>query len=181
MSRKEFTEEDLVYALYQHCSDHRYQLAMGNSTKVLGYTGESDFLAVNRKGYIEEFEIKTDHWDFERDFMDRGNKKRRHEILSDLSSLTIMQKRMPNQFYFVCPNRVIKEEEVPEYAGLIYVDYSPKLVHGHQQPRVTIIKKAPILHTMIISDRRRKKFTQEMIFRAMTYSRKLWRERRKKK
>lgn len=180
MSKKEFVEEDIVYALYLLSIESNHRYAMGNSTKVLGYTGESDYLAINRKGHILEYEIKTDHWDFERDFKDRGNKVRRHEILEGLSDLPLMQKKMPNQFYFVCPRDVIKLEEIPEYAGLIYVDYSTKLVHGHKQPKAVTIKKAPLLHDMICSERRKLRFVQEMIFRGMTYSRNMFRQRRKK-
>ena len=127
-----------------------------------------------------EYEIKTDHWDFERDFMDRGNKTRRHEILSELSDMAMMQKKMPNQFYFACPTGVIKLEEVPEYAGLIYVDYSTKKVHGHVQPMTKVVKKAPMLHDMICSERRKNEFIKEMVFRGMTYSRGMFRLRRKK-
>ena len=180
MSKKEFVEEDIVYALYLNSIDSNHRYAMGNSTKVLGYTGESDYLAITKKGHIVEYEIKTDHWDFERDFKDRGNKLRRHEILSELTELGIMQKKMPNQFYFVCPRDVIKLEEVPEYAGLMYVDYSPKLVHGNVQPMTILVKKAPLLHDMICSDRRKTQFVQEMVFRGMTYSRGMFRQRRKK-
>jgi hypothetical protein len=180
MSKKEFTEEDIVYALYLNSIEKKHRGAMGNSTKVLGYTGESDYLALTNKGYIEETEIKTDHWDFERDFKDRGNKMRRHEVLSELGDLPMMQKKMPNQFYFACPRDVIKLEEVPEYAGLIYVDYSTKLVHGHKQLKTIVVKKAPILHTMICSERRKSRFVDEMMFRGMTYSRNMFRARRKK-
>jgi hypothetical protein len=45
--------------------------------------------------------------------------------------------KVPNQFYFACPTDLVKKEEVPDYAGLIYVDE-----HGC----ASLIKKAPYMH-----------------------------------
>lgn len=43
--------------------------------------------------------------------------------------------KCPNQLYFACPEGLIKPEEVPDYAGLIYIsDYA------------NVIKKAPYIH-----------------------------------
>lgn len=176
MAKKKWSEEDIVYALYRKTVDEGYKYAVPNSTKVLGYTGESDFLAINRKGMIEEFEIKTTNWDFKRDFMDRGNKKRRHEILSELSGLPMMQVKMPNYFYFVAPDNIIPIEEVPAYAGLIIV--TEQMERGVPEPYATVVKKAPQLHAHISSDRAKKKFVDEMLFRSMAYSRKLYKLRR---
>lgn len=43
--------------------------------------------------------------------------------------------KCPNQLYFACPEGLIKPEEVPEYAGLIYISHYAK-----------VIKKAPYIH-----------------------------------
>lgn len=44
--------------------------------------------------------------------------------------------KMPNRFYFACPEGLIDVKDIPEYAGLIYVnDHS-----------ATVIKNAPVLH-----------------------------------
>lgn len=45
--------------------------------------------------------------------------------------------RRPNYFYYAVPTDMIKTDDVPEYAGLIYVDE-----HG----RLSVVKKAPCLH-----------------------------------
>lgn len=43
--------------------------------------------------------------------------------------------KCPNQLYFACPEGLIKPEEVPDYAGLIYISHYAK-----------VIKKAPYIH-----------------------------------
>lgn len=43
----------------------------------------------------------------------------------------------PNKFWYVCPTGVIPVDEVPDYAGLYYVD---------ENMRMTIVKKAPFIH-----------------------------------
>ncbi len=43
---------------------------------------------------------------------------------------------IPNCFYYCCPDGMIKKEEVPPYAGLLYAD----------ENGITVVKKAPYLH-----------------------------------
>ena len=49
----------------------------------------------------------------------------------------------PNYFYYATPPDLIKEEDVPEYAGLVYVN---------QWGGISIVKKAPCLHKEKIDD-----------------------------
>lgn len=44
---------------------------------------------------------------------------------------------VPNYFYFVVPKGLINVDEVPEYAGLMYID---------ENGVFEIIKKSPLLH-----------------------------------
>jgi hypothetical protein len=59
--------------------------------------------------------------------------------------------KMPNYFYYVVPTDLIKEEEVPDYAGLIYVD---KCIIGNNRPWYSFkeIKNAPKLHSNKIDE-----------------------------
>lgn len=43
--------------------------------------------------------------------------------------------KCPNQIYYACPEGLIKPEEVPDYAGLLYMSHY-----------ITVIKKAPYIH-----------------------------------
>jgi hypothetical protein len=176
MAKKQWTEEDIVFALYMLCEEDGTKYCAPNSKRILGYTGESDFLAINNRGMVVEYEIKTTHWDFMRDFQDRGDKAKRHRILSGLADHVNIQAKMPNLFYFVAPKGVIPLSEVPEYAGLIEV-YESKDRTG-PVPAAEVKKRAPRLHDRVATDRLRMKFLDEMVFRCMVYSRTAYRQRR---
>lgn len=47
----------------------------------------------------------------------------------------VENRKCPNQLYFACPKDLIKLEEIPPYAGLIYCDAD-----------ITVVRRAPYLH-----------------------------------
>jgi len=49
-------------------------------------------------------------------------------------------KRLPNRFWFATPEAMVKKEEVPKHAGLIYVT---------EEGEAYIAKRAPLLHNYI--------------------------------
>lgn len=96
---------------------------------------ETDFLIVKENGFIYDIEIKISKSDFKADF-----KKKKHEILKNgfiiASSYFArtegdilarynkgdkVEVERPNRFYFCVPENLIKKEDVPDYAGLLYV------------------------------------------------------------
>jgi len=118
--------------------------------------GETDFLVVNQSGFCYDIEIKISRADFKADF----KKGKKHSILKDgvyrnswktavldpsgKKKWTMVPKhkeikatQYPNRFYYAVPTGLIKVEELPEYAGLLYIDE----IKG-----VTKIKEAPLLH-----------------------------------
>ena len=97
---------------------------------------ESDLLFLSTSGYWYELEIKISRPDF---LGDVKNKQDKHRILRNPEG-----EKCPNYFYYAVPEDMVKVDEVPEYAGLVYVsDY------GFHQ----VVKKATCLH--------RKKFSPE--------------------
>ena len=110
---------------------------------------EADVFAINRNGYIYEYEIKRSRSDFKAEFR---NKKHKHLKLSNKDSLKFYDEwkngkrtgdkseyiQIPSRYFFLCPDGLIKPEEVPDYAGLIYVDPS------WEYPKE--IKRAKLLH-----------------------------------
>ena len=113
---------------------------------------ETDFLVVQRtSSYCYEIEIKISRSDFMNDF----KKVDKHSILKEG---TYMKKKYrypinpetgkkysekyyapekwdfrPNKFYYCVPENLIKKEEVPEYAGLMYV--TPMGIITVKEPR----------------------------------------------
>jgi hypothetical protein len=111
---------------------------------------EMDVVAISRALIITEFEIKMSRSDFFADFK-KVNKHLRYsgklvEASPDPQTVLFYNTVRPNKFYYCCPNNLIKAEEVPLYAGLIY--FTKFELQGHNQPYVEfkIIKKAPFIH-----------------------------------
>ena len=98
--------------------------------------GECDMISISKSDYIYEYEVKISRSDFKADF-----KKEKHKLmLEGKSAIDNIEKTFyytPNYFNFVVPTGLISIEEVPNYAGLIYMD---------DKLNFTIIKKAPLIH-----------------------------------
>lgn len=125
---------------------------------------ESDFFSVSKTGYCYEVEIKISRSDFIADFkklnkhaLFKDRKKGIIIIRGDESRVSIGRdqnnnwiyatatridyrepiKCIPNRFYYACPEGLLNIEDIPDYAGLIYV----------REPYCCdIIKEAPLLH-----------------------------------
>lgn len=106
------------------------------------FAWESDVLGISKKGEITEFEIKLTREDFLRDF----EKSKHKQFLNPPKT-----RRMPSRFYFVCPSEVIRLEEVPDYAGLIWVDSFLYPTNGGG--RAWEKKRAPIISKYRIDPR----------------------------
>ena len=110
---------------------------------LLIYNWESDMLKITKSGYVYEFEIKISKADFKNDFK---NKKKKHLILENSQNTN-----KPNYFYYVVPDGLIDENDIPEYAGLIYV-HSTIIGNSKQWFSFEEIKKAPKLHNEKINE-----------------------------
>lgn len=104
-----------------------------------GYA-ECDVLTISNSDYVYEFEVKISKADFKKD----KEKVIKHRYLNDAYISKIQKKRktkkvnrIPNYFSYVCPTNLIKLEDVPIYAGLVYVD---------DNYTFTVIRKPSILH-----------------------------------
>ena len=81
---------------------------------------------------------KMGYWVNEQDEIDHYIYHRQERIYSQATWIRIEEMtkiRCPHQFYFVVPEKLVRLEEVPDYAGLIYVgEY------------LEVIRRAPYLH-----------------------------------
>jgi len=80
----------------------------------------------------------------------------------------IDERRKPNVFYYAVPENLIPVEDIPEYAGLIYV-----LEKGSLQ----IVKKAPYIHKDKYNDAQLK-LGEKFYFHMVDWKRRFWRERK---
>ena len=142
----EHTEESILKILNANfLSQPRYIM---NNLYVFHTTWESDYLAMTKAGYLYECEVKISRADFKNDW----KKERKHQILEG----TYMPKEVdvfergkwvnrisetvlkPHYFYYAVPEGLITEDEVPDYAGLIYI--------CDVYPRFKIVKECKKLH-----------------------------------
>lgn len=97
---------------------------------------ECDVISVSKSDYIYEYEIKTSRADFKKDFI-----KEKHTHMINESSTKVVRGQtiylLPNYFTFVVPFGLVSEEEVPEYAGLMYMNEDSSFV---------VVKKPKLLH-----------------------------------
>lgn len=91
------------------------------------FSWESDYLALTKSGYWYEIEVKISRADFKADF----KKIEKHNQLANSNEYAT-----PNFYYYAVPENLISVEEVPEYAGLIYIK------NGY----FGTVKGAPMLH-----------------------------------
>jgi hypothetical protein len=132
---------DIEYSEHSIQKALRYNFLSPNSVKYFTenlsiYNWESDALKITKSNYSYEFEIKISRSDFKNDFK---HKKNKHIILENKEDVN-----KPNYFYYVVPTDLIKVDEIPDYAGLIYVK---GVVFGTNiRYYFTEIKKAPKLH-----------------------------------
>lgn len=92
-------------------------LAITNYSGITGYEG--DVMMVSPSGFVTEYEVKTSRADFKKDF----SKVSKHNRLKkpNAPSKSWGYPYAPNYFYYVCIDGLIKKDEVPAYAGLIYI------------------------------------------------------------
>lgn len=127
---------------------------------------ESDLFTLTKSGYSIEVEVKISRADFLADFKkvdkhlllsshnkkhvrhryrdyatdwgyDGGGKFHKLDGLACEVSFCDPKTKIPNRFYYACPSGLIKVDDLPPYAGLLWVDEK-----GH----VDQVKQAPLLH-----------------------------------
>jgi len=100
------------------------------------FNNESDFFCVSSSGYVIEVEIKISRSDFKNDFKKtHWNGVNKHENLKSDSTYK------PNKFYFAVPENMVTKDEIPDYAGLIYIVETGIKYKSHY-----IVKNAKFLH-----------------------------------
>ncbi len=118
LRKTEWTEKKAQKVLRKYFlseSTKKYEI-----TNLYVYGWESDYLAITRSNLSYEIEIKISRADFKNDFK---NKEDKHLLFEGGNKLGKFSKAggMPNYFYYAVPDGLIKADEVPDYAGLLYL------------------------------------------------------------
>lgn len=115
----EFTEKYIIDVLNNHFFSKNSVKYLLNNLYVFNW--ESDYLAFTKSGLCYEIEVKISKADFKKDF----EKKDKHLLLestfkNDLDNNS--SKLLPNYFYYAVPENLISVSEIPDYAGLLYIN-----------------------------------------------------------
>lgn len=82
---------------------------------------EADLLEVTRSNLTYEYEVKVSRCDFHKD----GKKEGKFD--------NIISGKRTNYFYYIVPDGLVKPEEVPEFAGLIYAINGTLRANGYTE------------------------------------------------
>jgi hypothetical protein len=125
--------------LGRYLFDQRHTPICGNfQTSTLP---ECDLISVNPQGLLCEWEIKISRSDFQADF----RKERKHRCLA-LGQGRVARRRGSaleyqfltcSYFSYACPAGLLRESDLPPYAGLVWV---------HPDGRIAVVRPAPTRH-----------------------------------
>jgi len=151
---KTHNEASILAVLDYHYNKHKYIL---HNSFIYGYW-ECDWFGITHQGYQYEIEVKISRQDFKADmkkrekherfmragkefatFPGRGFMKWNNDIKDDveLCGVVICKNITPHKFFYAVPRGLIQIKEVPDYAGLLWIN---------QNNTVTKKKEAPFLH-----------------------------------
>ncbi len=97
---------------------------------------ECDVISVSKSDYIYEYEIKISRADFKKDFIKEKHTHIINEKYTKVSKGELVY-LLPNYFNYITPRDLVTVDEVPEYAGLIYIN---------EDFTFEVIKKPRLLH-----------------------------------
>jgi hypothetical protein len=130
---------------------------------------EADIIELTKSGYAIEYEVKITRADFrndvkKQDFYGTYPPKSKYEILKEAKRVT--------RFYYIVPEGLIAETDVPEFAGLIYArkgvsGYCSLEKGNYTKERIffRIVKIAPLLTKEKLSDCRLQKCLESTYYR----------------
>jgi hypothetical protein len=128
---------------------------------------EADIIELTASGYAVEYEVKISRADFRADV-----KKRSWEQAKSKYDILQAGERV-NRFYYIVPEGLIEESEIPEFAGLIYARKGEVRCctsgtggfYYKQKVFFESIRRAPVLTKEKLSERIMKKCFESVYYR----------------
>jgi len=146
------TERLIQNELWKKFNRANFKLACPNYTPVGWF--ECDLFAVTKSDIGVEYEIKITRKDFRDDSKKtlksewrklssgwgREAAEGKHTLMASKST------KAPNRFYYVVPEDLITFNEIPPWAGLIYIRFIPATEYHAERYHIYEVVKAPLLH-----------------------------------
>jgi hypothetical protein len=158
--QKPLTAGEMQRILFSHYL--RSDIIICPNTEAIGW--EADLVVVQPTDYVAEIEIKISRSDFKADF----KKEIKHQQLA--GGGRTHWRGGPNQFFYAVPAGMVRLDEVPAYAGLIYV-HAPA-GYGPEYHRAEVMRAAPRLHTRKADTKLLRRITRSLMYK--TFSCGLW-------
>jgi len=161
--------ERTVQRMFWHFHAGSCEFCCPNFTPVGWY--ECDIFAITKAGLFHELEIKLTVADFKADAKKHDRSPYRwtngHYTKCDISQskherLASHDVEGPSRFYFVVPEGLIEAKDVPEWAGLRFLEQT---TGGEWYDGLHTVKKAPLLHKQKVGQPVRDKLTQSLYYR----------------
>lgn len=146
--KEQWTAIEIQYALFGWLEKRGRTLILPNFTPRKWH--ECDLFSITNALYFHEIEVKVSRADFRADF----DKESKHRILADKAA-SVWANLIPRTFCYACPHGLLSTEDMPEYAGLIWV--ARKRQNDWFGYDIEIVKKPPSLSSQ--------KMTAEQVFK----------------
>lgn len=119
------------------------QMTKSNDLVIQQFTYHKSVMdfALIKNNIVTEVEIKASIGDYWNDFQKLISNGR---YLLNKHNMIKNGKYIANHFYFLCPNGVIKESEIPSHCGFIIAD---RINEEATDFKFTVVKSAPITHS----------------------------------
>jgi hypothetical protein len=152
-TQEKVTEGRVQKTLADWARDKGHELVVPNTSMATGW--EADLICVTPRLLVHEFEIKVSRsdWLSERKAIEVGLGQRKGQRSSKVDRAILLSGRrerhhhssiqIPNYWWVAAPEGVVREDELPNYAGLMLI-YPGGLRQGLCMPRQ--YKAAPRLH-----------------------------------
>lgn len=151
-----FTQKEILKSLYFHFK----QPYMGYNTYALG-DFEADFIAITKAGFVHEVEIKLTSTDFKADF-EKTVKVGRYPYRKIVHKHAgIQEGKYSNYFWFVMPKDMVPVEDIPAYAGVIFMT-----LNKSGSVKLKVARPATRIHKNKISDESKIKILRSMMYKA---------------
>lgn len=112
---------------------------------------EADLFAIRRSGYCDEIEVKIT----KADFLNERNKVVMQDNLPKISALQL-GRMTANYFWYVLKKDIVCIEDIPEFAGIVFID---------DTGRLSVRRSPRLLHDRKLSGDDKYKFARKVIYR----------------
>jgi hypothetical protein len=173
-------EHDIQDVLYKNLRWQKKHKWIAPNVELFS-TGEMDLCSVAPSGLIHEYEIKLSRADF---LADRKKEEKHQMLVNACAGVFTFETpffgrtrtvtcTVPNYFSYVVPRDMVGPDEVPAYAGLVYVDLDKLWNYGLA---LEFVKRPQLLHKNKVEDRVLLDIGEKLMYRCWAAREKLTRQ-----